>query len=137
MVQKRKKTASKAEEKQARLLELPEAPPRELELRRPEYPIWTQNKARFVARYMFFFVQVTKHGTYIDGFAGPQQIRDEGMWTAKLVLESEPRWLRNFYLFDRSRMKVTRLRGLKRTQPDRHIEVIHGDFNQQLPKLLA
>ena len=60
--------------------------------------MWTAHKARFIERYLYYFVLVTKHGTYIDGFAGPQQPDDAEMWTAKRVLESEPRWLRHFYL---------------------------------------
>ncbi|MCI0628905.1 MAG: hypothetical protein L0387_45880 [Acidobacteria bacterium] len=35
-------------------------------------PLWTQNKAKLIERYLYYFVMVTKHGTYIDGFAGPQ-----------------------------------------------------------------
>lgn len=34
-------------------------------------PLWTENKARFIARYLNSFTFVTKHGTYIDAFAGP------------------------------------------------------------------
>jgi hypothetical protein len=45
--------------------------------------MWTAHKARFIERYLYYFVQVTKHGTYIDGFAGPQQPDDADMWTAK------------------------------------------------------
>jgi len=56
-------------------------------------PMWTAHKARFIERYLYYFVQVTKHGTYIDGFASPQQPDDVDMWTAKRVLESEPRWV--------------------------------------------
>lgn len=35
-------------------------------------PIWTENKAKLIERYLYYFVLVTHHGTYIDGFAGPQ-----------------------------------------------------------------
>jgi hypothetical protein len=67
-----------------------------------ESHIWTKNKARLIERYLNLFVQITKHGTYIDGFAGPQE-EDENStgWSARLVLESEPQWFRNFYLFDK------------------------------------
>jgi hypothetical protein len=34
--------------------------------------IWTENKAKLIERYLYYFVLVTKHGAYIDGFAGPQ-----------------------------------------------------------------
>jgi hypothetical protein len=34
-------------------------------------PVWTENKAQFIMRYLRYFVFITRHGTYIDGFAGP------------------------------------------------------------------
>jgi len=103
--------------------------------------MWTAHKARFIERYLYYFVQVTHHGTYIDGFAGPQQPDDDDMWTAKRVLESEPRWFRHFYLFDLSPTQVARLQALKQAQrpPDRSkkerrrtIHVEQGDFNSLL-----
>ena len=78
--------------------------------------MWTAHKARFIERYLYYFVLVTKHGTYIDGFAGPQQPDDAEMWTAKRVLESEPRWFRHFYLFDNSSAQVARLQALQQAQ---------------------
>ena len=79
--------------------------------------MWTAHKAHFIERYLYYFVLVTKHGTYIDGFAGPQQPDDADMWTAKRVLESEPRcWLRHFYLFDLLPTQVARLQDLKQAQ---------------------
>jgi hypothetical protein len=43
-----------------------------------------------ISIYLRLFVYITKHGAYIDGFAGPQEPTMPEMWTAKLVLESEP-----------------------------------------------
>lgn len=112
---------------------------------RPQVPMWTAHKARFIERYLYYFVLVTKHGTYIDGFAGPQQPDDADMWTAKRVLESEPRWLRRFYLFDRSLAQVARLQALKQVQlpPDRSkkesrrtIHIEQGDFNSLVGEIL-
>jgi hypothetical protein len=40
---------------------------------------------------------ITKHGTYIDGFAAPQEAEHPDMWAAKLVLEMTPKWFRNFW----------------------------------------
>ena len=107
--------------------------------------MWTAHKARFIERYLYYFVLVTKHGTYIDGFAGPQQPDDPDMWTAKRVLESEPRRLRRFYLFDISPAKMARLQDLKQVQrppdrskkePKRTIHVTQGDFNSLVRELL-
>ena len=44
-----------------------------------------------IATYLRLFVYVTRHGAYIDGFAGPQQPSMLDLWTAKLVLESQPK----------------------------------------------
>src|SRR5256885_12598705 len=93
------------------LLELP--PPAELKAAEKKFrernPIWTECKAKLIERYLFYFVQITCHGTYIDAFAGPQEPDKPEMWSAKLVLESTPRWLRNFYLFESDRKQLTRL----------------------------
>ncbi len=55
-------------------IELPEQPPglaADPKVLAPSNPVWTHNKARFIMRYLRYFVFITKHGTYIDGFAGP------------------------------------------------------------------
>jgi three-Cys-motif partner protein len=112
----------------------PKAPPTTVAV--IERPIWTEHKARLIARYLRYFVFITKHGTYIDGFAGPQANERSDMWAAKLVIENEPRWLRQFFLFDSEATKVAKLRGLvreqsprKRGEPQRRISVRKGDFN--------
>ena len=78
------------------LFALPEVPSPELELKPLTYPIWTENKANLVKQYLFLFVQITRHGTYIDGFAGPQEQDKPALWAARLVLEMSPPLLRNF-----------------------------------------
>lgn len=79
--------------------------------------VGTQNKARFIMRYLRYFVYITRHGTYIDGFAGSQQEEEPECWAAKLVLNSEPRWLRHFHLCDASKSQVNYLRRRKFNQP--------------------
>jgi hypothetical protein len=54
-------------------------------------PIWTENKAKLIERYLFYFVLITKHGAYIDGFAAPQDSTNPDAWSAKLVLGSVPK----------------------------------------------
>jgi three-Cys-motif partner protein len=109
-------------------------------------PIWTECKAKLIERYLFYFVQITFHGTYIDAFAGPQEPDKPEMWSAKLVLESTPRWLRNFFLFELDPSQVKLLEQLranqpapdkKKKEPKRRIEIYPGDFNQNLVKVLA
>lgn len=126
------------------LLEL--RPSSEAELARPSAPVWTDNKARLIMHYLHYFVLLTKHGTYIDGFAGPQSECETDSWAAKLVLGSEPRWIRHFHLCDADRQQVARLNGLKESQPshdkkrrklNRNIHVYHGNFNNKVDEILA
>src|SRR5579864_5946883 len=110
-----------------------------------ENPVWTDNKARFIMRYLRYFVFITKHGTYIDGFAGPQEECLTDCWAAKLVLESEPRWIRNFHLCDEKKSQVALLDQLKAAQPERSssgskivrdIHTYRGDFNTKVDEIL-
>src|ERR1700733_903128 len=80
-------------------------------------PVWTENKAQFIMRYLRYFVFITHHGTYIDGFAGPQEEKESDCWAAKLVLGSEPRWLRHFHLCDEKRSQAKLLERLRDEQP--------------------
>jgi three-Cys-motif partner protein len=114
-------------------------------MRRPRHPLWTANKARLIERYLHYFVFITKHGTYIDGFAGPQKLDKEDMWAAKLVLANEPRWLQHFYLYELKGESFARLEALKASQPPRNmqrreprrdIHLYHGDFNVLVLDLL-
>lgn len=133
----------KEDPNQGILIELPESLQKPRRVKRITSPIWTENKSRLIERYLYYFVLITKHGTYIDGFAGPQRPDKPEMWSAKLVLESEPRWLRSFYLFDRDTEQTHLLRCLRDNQPvrskgepKRSIEIFEGDFNQAIQKLL-
>ncbi|MFL6210933.1 MAG: three-Cys-motif partner protein TcmP [Pyrinomonadaceae bacterium] len=110
------------------------------------HPIWTENKAKLIERYLLYFVFITHHGTYIDGFAGPQEPDKPEMWAARLVLESEPRWLRHFHLFDINPDQIARLESLKAAQPthdskggriNRDINIYPGDFNENVHNLLT
>jgi three-Cys-motif partner protein len=130
--------------KQPTLFEIPPPSQREPELRKPKYPVWTENKALLIKRYLFYFVMVTKHGTYLDCFAGPQDPEKLNMWAAKLVLESEPRWLRQFLFCETSRIKQKALAAMiaeqsprKKGEPKRAIEVLKTDCNRSVPAWLA
>ncbi len=109
-------------------------------------PIWTECKAKLIERYLFYFVQITFHGTYIDAFAGPQEPDKPEMWAAKLVIQSIPRWLRNFFLFELKASQVKLIEQMRDSQPPRNkqknepkrkIEIYPGDFNQNITKMLA
>ena len=119
--------------------------PDEPEIKRLNAPVWTENKARFISLYLYYFVLITKHGTYIDACAGPQDPDHPETWAAKLVLDREPRFLRHFFLFDIKPDQVERLDRLKARQPSkdskgrklqREIVVEKGDCNRLIPALL-
>lgn len=95
------------------------------------FPLWTHNKANLIKEYLRLFIYITKHGTYIDGFAGPQDPKHLNTWAAKKVLEIEPKWLRDFWFCEKDAAKIKKLHSLK-TQHEtrkRRVEVLEGDFN--------
>jgi three-Cys-motif partner protein len=101
-----------------------------------EAPVWTENKAQLIQRYLRYFVYITKHGTYLDLFAGPQRPGCANSWAAQMVLANEPRWLRNFALFEKDPKKIAHLEKLKGEQPEkpkRTILLHKGDTNVNLP----
>ena len=108
----------------------------EIETKAFERPVWSENKADLIAKYLRFFVFITRHGTYLDAFAGPQTDRSTQAWTAQLVLESEPKWLRHFHLFDKSPGQEHHLQVLAADHSDRDVHVYHGDSNRILPSVL-
>ena len=106
------------------------------------YPLWTQNKARLIEEYLRLFVFITKHGAYIDGFAAPQDAEHPETWAAKLVLEMEPKFLRDFWLCDLSSKGAKLLEGLRAAhdgtgKPKRRVTVLKGDFNARVAEILV
>lgn len=105
----------------------------------PGLPVWTDSKAHLIERYLHYFVLVTRHGTYIDGFAGPQY-PDVDEYAAKLVLERElerdPPRLRHFHLVDLGATQVQALRQLKARTTARDVRIYRGDFNTVVDQLL-
>ncbi|HEY2233958.1 MAG TPA: three-Cys-motif partner protein TcmP [Candidatus Angelobacter sp.] len=140
-----KRTSKKSTDKTHPVLfELPPRGAEDRPLPQLKHPIWTENKAKLIQRYLFLFELVTKHGTYIDGFAGPQEPDKPTMWAAKLVLDMRPPFLLHFHLCEKLKYKVKELEALKRQQPEtekgrklsRTINVYPGDFNQNVRKIL-
>jgi three-Cys-motif partner protein len=109
--------------------------------REAEHKVWTENKAQLIARYLRYFVFITKHGAYIDGFAAPKDPMNPNSWAAKLVVESEPKFLRQFFWCELEEERATYLHSLKQRQqaskPPRRYEVITGDFNHSIDGILA
>jgi three-Cys-motif partner protein len=103
-------------------------------------PLWTAQKARLIAAYVRFFTMVTKHGVYIDGYAGPQTGQHCGGWAASEVLRIQPPLIRHLFLCDIGVSQIAHLNRLKRSQPavkGRHIEVLAGDFNVLVDRILG
>src|SRR5579885_1451620 len=106
---------------------------------RPSVPVWTEHKANFIQRYLRLFIQITKHGTYIDGFAGPQRSDMENAWSARLVLQINPPRLRHFFLCEenaRSFKALQKCVGEIPTRKDRTINLFEGDFNEKVDEIL-
>jgi three-Cys-motif partner protein len=104
-------------------------------------PLWTENKAKMIALYLRLFVFITKHGAYIDGFAGHQEAALPESWTAKLVLESEPKRLNKIFLCEINKEKLKSLRSLvKRNikkEDKRLVRLFEGDFNSKVNEILS
>lgn len=102
------------------------------------HPLWTESKARLIQEYLKLFTMITKHGTYIDGFAAPQEADHNKMWSAKLVLENQPQWMRDFWLCDMSVPGLARLHELAavHSHKPRRVTVLPGDFNQSVKIIL-
>jgi three-Cys-motif partner protein len=128
--------------------DLPQGPGKKPQTyKRIDHPIWTENKAKFIRHYLRYFVQITKHGAYIDGFAGPQSFEHPETWCAALVLASDPKWLRRFFLFELSPQGYQALEELVAAESEardrngkkvnRRIELFPGDFNDNVDKILC
>lgn len=119
-------------QKQLEMFDIPLIKTQEHSFKPIQYPVWTERKAKLIERYLFYFVLITKHGTYIDGFAGPQKEDEPETWVAHLAIGNEPRWLNNFYLFEQNLKQYDCLIKLKESQPEdskREIKTFCGDFN--------
>jgi three-Cys-motif partner protein len=103
------------------------------------HPVWTEEKAQLIQEYLRLFTFITKHGNYIDGFAAPQRRDLSQICSAALVLKTEPKWIRNFWLCDIDPGGVELLRNLEKDhqRAKRNIEVLEGDFNRTVTDVLA
>lgn len=103
-------------------------------------PIWTETKAQLIANYLRLFLMITKHGVYIDGFAGPQDPKNPKSWAAKLVVELQPPWMTSFFLCELKKSSYNDLISMLETQPKipkREIKHRKADFNKWVDEVLA
>lgn len=129
--------------KQVEEWEIPPIQPNSVEIGTLPAPIWTETKAQLIQNYLRLFLFITKHGVYIDGFSGPQDINNPGSWdttwAAKLVLEIKPEWMKNFFLSELNQSSYNALTSMINSQPQikgRSIEPHRGDFNVWVDSIL-
>jgi three-Cys-motif partner protein len=103
-------------------------------------PIWTETKAQLIAHYLRLFLMITKHGAYIDGFAGPQDKSNPESWAAKLVIEMLPPWMKSFFLCELNAEPHADLVSMLDAQPKvpgRKVVCEQADFNQWVGKVCS
>lgn len=107
--------------------------------------IWTYQKSLLISRYLHYFLAVTKNGVYIDAFAGPQEMGNDGQsWSALKVLESRSKFLNQAWLCELDEKKHPELDRLKAEfcQGDRNlsrnlsVKLFKGDCNKLIPEAL-
>ena len=105
--------------------------------------VWSGAKARMIELYIRYFLFVTHHGIYIDGFSGPQNPDRLDHWTAKRIVELRPRWIRNIFLGELKADSVYILEQMlidqpprEKGEPKRTIDLLPGDFNQTIDTIL-
>ena len=107
-----------------------------------------RTRLSFIQQYLRIFVHTTKHGAYIDGFAGHRDYDQLDSWAAALVLGSEPKWLRHFFLCELKPKGVAALQKLQQEQSGlrdrkagtRFTETLKSGvahFNQNVEKILG
>lgn len=102
------------------------------------HPVWSEEKALLIKEYLRLFTYVTKHGNYIDGFSAPQRRERSDICSARLVLETEPKWIRNFWLCDLDPNGVRLLEDIAKPHrsKQRSVNILHGDFNKTVEEIL-
>jgi three-Cys-motif partner protein len=105
--------------------------------------IWTHRKALLIQTYLQLFAYITKRGTYIDAFAGPQDgCRESNTWAARRIWEKNPgakkRRIDKFEFFELSGSSHAHLLAMLHATPSdgRKFHVSKGDCNVKLPKRL-
>ena len=100
-------------------------------------PLWTAEKASLIDEYIHRFLLVTKHGVYLDLFAGPQRADDLESWSVRRVLERRTEGgpsIRHYAVCDEDPAQVERLRELGGGRSS--FRVYAGDVNEQIHAML-
>lgn len=103
-------------------------------------PVHSNAKSQLIAEYISMYQMVTHGGLFIDGFSGPQKRDHEEAWTARRVLELQPKWLRHFWLCELDPSGLEPLQRLKKVHhgcpKGRTVSVMRGDFNETIKVIL-
>lgn len=103
-------------------------------------PIHSNVKSKLISEYIAKYQMVTHGGLFIDGFSAPQSRSHPEAWTARRVLELEPKWIRCFWLCDLEATGLDQLAKLKAAHhlkpKSRSVFVMRGDFNQTIDLIL-
>lgn len=108
-----------------------------LKLQKSGPALWTAEKASLIAEYIHLFLLVTKHGVYVDLFAGPQRVEDTESWSVRRVLERRTEGgptIGHFAVCDKDREQAERLRELGSDHPS--FRVYEGDVNEEIQTIL-
>ncbi len=99
--------------------------------------LWTSDKAALIDEYLHLFLLLTKHGVYLDLFAGPQNDRLED-WSVRRVLERRTQGpaIRRYAVCDSSLEQAEKLRELGDGRPEATFKVYQGDANVLVPDML-
>ncbi len=104
--------------------------------------LWTASKSKLIDEYIHRFLLVTKHGAYLDLFAGPKGEQFNDDWSVKRVLErrspNNPA-LRYYGLCDANPKQLTHLESLAKQHADsgHKIKIYRGDANVQIDRMLS
>ena len=99
--------------------------------------LWTAEKAALIDEYIHLFLLVTKHGVYLDLFAGPQKADDTENWSVRKVLERRAQGspsIDHYAVCDNDSEKAARLRELACRNESVHVYA--GDANEQVHNML-
>ncbi len=100
-------------------------------------PLWTADKAALIDEYIHHFLLVTRHGVYLDLFAGPQRAEDTENWSVRRVLERRTHGnpaIGHYAVCDQDPQQAQRLRDLGKKHEAFH--VYEGDANDCIHKML-
>ena len=100
-------------------------------------PLWTADKAALIDEYIHHFLLVTKHGVYLDLFAGPQRAGDTESWSVRRVLERRTHGnpaIGHYAVCDQDPEQAQQLRDLGNGHHS--FRVYEGDANECIHQML-